>query len=699
MDCAAAVQNLKRKRYLIGDEDRNTLFDDSKRDQSIKIRHQVYHLNSVVSPSLKLADLVSALTALHALSEYAKDEELVDSLVNSGVVPIIMRFLLDLRDGNDSGEVVTVTLKYELQRGCVLVLSLLAVKPEYQQLIVDAGVLSYLVDFLRLHKTGLMSQELVGLLKKAADAITNLAHENTNIKNHLRNEGGIPPLVELLEFNDSKVQRAAAGALRTLAFKNDDNKNQIIGCNALPTLVLMLQSEDPTIHFEAVGVIGNLVHSSPNIKEVVLEAGALQPVILLLSSSCSESQREAALLIGQFAGSDESDSKAHIAQRGAIRPLVDLLMSPDENLREMSTFALGRLAQDSHNQAGIAYNGGIKPLLNLLESKNGYIQHHAAYALYGLADNEDNVADIIKAGGFQKLLDGHFEAQPTKECVAKTKKRLEEKMHGRVLKHVLYLMRFADKGVQRHVAIALAHLCSPDDHKTIFVDNNGLELLLVLLESSNLKQKRDASAALHKLASKATSVSLADAAPPSSPSPQVYLGEQYVNNPQLSDVTFLVEGKRFYAHKVCLLASSDPFRAMFDGGYRESEAKDIEIPNIKWNVFELMMRFIYTGTVEVKLDIVEDLLRAADQYLLDGLKCLCEKAISQVISVENVTIMYGMSEVYNATSLRNSCILFVLEQFDKLSAKPWSSRFLSCIAPEIRDFFSALLTKPCSTDS
>ena len=41
-------------------------------------------------------------------------------------------------------------------------------------------------------------------------------------------EGGIPPLVDLLEFIDPKVQRAAAGALRTLAFKNDENKNQVI---------------------------------------------------------------------------------------------------------------------------------------------------------------------------------------------------------------------------------------------------------------------------------------------------------------------------------------------------------------------------------------------------------------------------------------------------------------------------------------
>lgn len=44
-----------------------------------------------------------------------------------------------------------------------------------------------------------------------------------------RTEGGIPPLVHLLEFADTKVQRAAAGALRTLAFKNDENKNQVSG--------------------------------------------------------------------------------------------------------------------------------------------------------------------------------------------------------------------------------------------------------------------------------------------------------------------------------------------------------------------------------------------------------------------------------------------------------------------------------------
>jgi HEAT repeat protein len=49
----------------------------------------------------------------------------------------------------------------------------------------------------------------------------------TQLTVHVRIEGGIPPLVELLEYSDIKVQRAAAGALRTLAFKNDENKTQV----------------------------------------------------------------------------------------------------------------------------------------------------------------------------------------------------------------------------------------------------------------------------------------------------------------------------------------------------------------------------------------------------------------------------------------------------------------------------------------
>ncbi|KAL8224893.1 hypothetical protein R6Q57_017450 [Mikania cordata] len=672
--------------------------DVSQQDLLTTIRAHVDVLRSTFS--YIEADRALAKRSIYNLSELAKDEDSVSLIIESGAVPVIVHHL---QEPQLPIEMVNCLRPYEheVEKGSAFTLGLLAIKPEHQQTIVDAGAIPHLVALLKRHKNGQKSRVVNGAIRKAADAITNLAHENGKSKTFVRVEGGIPPLVELLQSPDIKVQRAAAGALRTLAFKNDENKTQIVDCNALPTLVLMLQSQDVNLHYEAVGVIGNLVHSSPKIKKEVLLAGALQPTIALLSSTCSESQREAALLLGQFATAD-TDCKVHIVQRGAVGPLIEMLQSPDAQLKEMAAFALGRLAQDTHNQAGIAHGGGIVPLLKLLDSKNGALQHNGAFALYGLVDNEDNVADLIKVGGVQKLLDGEFILQPTQDCVAKMLKRLEEKINGRVLRHLLYLMHNTATIIQRRISLALAHLCSPDDQKTIFADNNGIYLLLELLQSAHSKIRGYACVALCKLAERCTTFSPVDVGP-SSPVSQVYLGEQYVNNPTLSDVTFLIEGKKFYAHRICLLASSDAFRAMFNGGYREKDAKDIKIPNINWETFELMMRYIYTGSVEVNLRIAHDLIKTADQYLLEGLKRLCEYTIAQDITTDNIELMYDLSETFHAVSLRNACILFVLRHFHKLDSKPWYTLFLlskTCIRygslvkrilPEIRSCFLKML--------
>ncbi|CAD5183980.1 unnamed protein product [Musa acuminata subsp. malaccensis] len=291
----------------------------------------------------------------------------------------------------------------------------------------------------------------------------------------------------------------------------------------------------------------------------------------------------------------------------------------------------------THNQAGIVYNGGLVPLLKLLDSKNGCLQHNAAFAFYGIAENEANISDFIKVGGVQKLQDGEFIIQATKDCVAKTMKRLEEKINGRVLKHLLYLMRVGEKAVQRRIALALAHL----QH----ILNIGLDLLLELLGSTNLKQQQDASVALYKLAKKSLTLCSVDAAS-SSPSPQVYLGEQYVNSSTLSYVTFVIEGCGLFLPYVVF--SFKQLHSTFKNVVTyEKDARDVEIPNIRWEVFESMMRFIYTGS---------------------GLKLLCEYAIAQEVCIDNVSSMYELSEAFHAMSLRHTCVMFILEQFEKINS-------------------------------
>uniref|UniRef100_A0A804KR94 Uncharacterized protein n=1 Tax=Musa acuminata subsp. malaccensis TaxID=214687 RepID=A0A804KR94_MUSAM len=244
--------------------------------------------------SWRFADRAAAKRATHILAELAKDEKVVNVIVEEGAVPALVKHLQEpppLLGSEGSANEGERPFEHEVEKGSAFALGLLAVKvsavPEHQQLIVDAGALPLLVDLLKRHKKGFNCQVVNSVIRRAADAITNLAHENSNIKTSVRIEGGIPPLVELLKSTDAKVQRAAAGALRTLSFKNYSNKNQIVDCNALPTLILMLQSEDAAIHYEAV----------------------------------------------------------HIVQRGAVRPLIEMLQSPDIQLQAMSVFALGRLAQ------------------------------------------------------------------------------------------------------------------------------------------------------------------------------------------------------------------------------------------------------------------------------------------------------------------------------------------------------------------
>lgn len=72
--------------------------------------------------------------------------------------------------------------------------------------------------------------------------------------------------------------------------------------------------------------------------------------------------------------------------------------------------------------------------------------------------------------------------QPSKDCVQKTLKRLEDKMQGKVLNHVLYsMMSTQDPTMQHRAATALARLAREQDLKTIFVDRRGLSILHLMI--------------------------------------------------------------------------------------------------------------------------------------------------------------------------------------------------------------------------
>src|SRR4051812_13882576 len=59
---------------------------------------------------------------------------------------------------------------------------------------------------------------------------------------------------------------------------------------------------------------------------------------------------------------------------------------------------------------------------------------------------------------------------------------------------------------------------------------------------------------------------------------------KYVNNPDLSDVQFLIDGRIFYGHKIVLINASDRFKRLLQDG-----SPTIEIDGIRYDVFQVRL--------------------------------------------------------------------------------------------------------------
>ena len=131
---------------------------------------------------------------------------------------------------------------------------------------------------------------------------------------------------------------------------------------------------------------------------------------------------------------------------------------------------------------------------------------------------------------------------------------------------------------------------------------------------------------------------------------------------ELSDVTFLVEGREVYGCRALLAARSEYFDAMLFGGMRESglgEEEDeedeeegeeggsptrrrrrrrpIELRDVSHDVFVKVLEYLYTDAVgDLTWDLGVPLLIASEQFMLDRLKALCEDRIRKEIAADNV---------------------------------------------------------------
>ncbi|XP_075810432.1 ankyrin repeat- and BTB/POZ domain-containing protein 3 isoform X3 [Microtus pennsylvanicus] len=135
------------------------------------------------------------------------------------------------------------------------------------------------------------------------------------------------------------------------------------------------------------------------------------------------------------------------------------------------------------------------------------------------------------------------------------------------------------------------------------------------------------------------------------------LDPHFLNNKEMSDVTFLVEGRPFYAHKVLLFTASPRFKALLSSK-PTNDSTCIEIGYVKYPIFQLVMQYLYYGGPEsllIKNNEIMELLSAAKFFQLEALQRHCEIICAKSINTDNCVDIYSHAKFLGVTELSAYC--------------------------------------------
>ncbi|XP_064605185.1 actin-binding protein IPP-like [Liolophura sinensis] len=133
-----------------------------------------------------------------------------------------------------------------------------------------------------------------------------------------------------------------------------------------------------------------------------------------------------------------------------------------------------------------------------------------------------------------------------------------------------------------------------------------------------------------------------------------------------TDVTLVVECSEFKAHRIILSACSRYFRAMFVGQLSEVSKEEVGIHGVRSEIFREILRFIYTGTVDITAENCVDLLEAADMLEVSDVVEGCSDFLKQNLTDDNCIGIYLLADAHGCIPLKTAAETYIHSHFVKV---------------------------------
>lgn len=135
-----------------------------------------------------------------------------------------------------------------------------------------------------------------------------------------------------------------------------------------------------------------------------------------------------------------------------------------------------------------------------------------------------------------------------------------------------------------------------------------------------------------------------------------------------SDVRFVIGNNRkeMRAHRAVLAARCAVFGAMFSEATHEDSTAPVVLHDITENVFMSVLEFIYTNSCLLSAMTVSEVLAAAIQFGLHGLRKICVQYMSENMSIETVCDYIQAALNYDQHDLKAESLAYIENNTEKV---------------------------------
>ena len=123
------------------------------------------------------------------------------------------------------------------------------------------------------------------------------------------------------------------------------------------------------------------------------------------------------------------------------------------------------------------------------------------------------------------------------------------------------------------------------------------------------------------------------------------------NNALMADCYFNVNGRKFPAHKYILAVGSTVFYSMFYGGFVETSAETIDVPDVDQDAFLSLLKYLYCDEIDLNPENVLATLYAAKKYLVPALANACVKFLEQSLTARNACLLLSQARLFSEPAL------------------------------------------------